>query len=522
MRWRILPVAAAVGVAGTFLACSDDSPSGPSGTVRPQATSHVTPINPLDRQPKRDGLVPSFVFTVPPGDSTADPCFTGEYCGVQGRAAGGVSRIFCLNGPGTCLDHHYRWSIANPPPNTTTTFNPEVTVNEQWTTFQIQTDSTTVPGTYQPVIVSTLDDPGSPSGPYTADTIPVRIRCNFKFNSCPQIEIVDLTKGPDSVISVPKPKQNTFIGKKVKLGIRWKQGTGTGTYSLAQVPAAPPPYQWSLSGSIVKSYDITTGTLDSLRLTDRQADTVAYYYARAASTNTVYAVGTLVRDDNRQISFPEATASYNAQGPTSVVMTSTTSSVLVGPWGGDTADTRLAFGDPTLPGISFRFTATAPPGDSGYVGGTQLVNSWTTSTPPSSTLTTGGAYWLDGCALYDNYQTGLGGPPGTGSQFLWQTQDSPNAKLTPTFDLVSAGDSARMYFMYRPKGAESIWVPIGRLDWFWQGTASRTGNPLVNHGWTGPTNAANSASPTGAGTSVFPVWSQTFPTGAACPILPSN
>ncbi len=117
-----------------------------------------------------------------------------------------------------------------------------------------------------------------------------------------------------------------------------------------------------------------------------------------ASTNTVYAVGTLVRDDNRQISFPEAKASYNAQGPTSVVMASTTSSVLVGPWGGDTADIRLSFGDPsTAPGISFQFTATAPPGDSGYVAGTQLVNSRTTSTPPSSVNTTGGAYWLDAC-----------------------------------------------------------------------------------------------------------------------------
>jgi hypothetical protein len=25
--------------------------------------------------------------------------------------------------------------------------------------------------------------------------------------------------------------------------------------------------------------------------------------------------------------------------------------------------------------------------------------------------------------------------------------------------------------MYRPSGSESIWVPIGKLDWFWRGTA---------------------------------------------------
>jgi hypothetical protein len=399
MRRRILAAVVAAASAAAFLACGDETTlSGPSDRTKAPSTSSVAPTNPVVQRPANAGLGPNFLFIVFPGDSTTDPCFGGEFCGVQRRAAGGVAAIFCPNGPGTCPTRSYSWSIENPPANTTTTFNPQVTVTGQQTTFLIQTDSTTTPGTYEPRIVSRLVDDNSVN---SVDTIPVRIRCNLTFKSCPEIEIVDLTKGPDSVISAPKPKQITLIGKHVKLGLRWKPGTGTGTYSLVQVPAAPPPYQWSLSGTIIKSYDITVGRLDSLRIADRQADTVSYYYARAASTNSVYAVATLMRDDNRQVSFPEATASYDARGPTSVTMASTTTplGVAVGSTRGDTSRTWLSFGDPIstpTAGIQFSFTATAPAGDSGYIAGTQLVNSQTTSTPPVQLQRLGGRIgWMD-------------------------------------------------------------------------------------------------------------------------------
>lgn len=96
-------------------------------------------------------------------------------------------------------------------------------------------------------------------------------------------------------------------------------------------------------------------------------------------------------------------------------------------------------------------------------------------------------------------------------------------ELLSAYNLVSAADSFQMFFMYRARGPESIWVPIGRLDWFWRGTASRTGGPL-NHGWTGPTDAASSMNPSGAPSSTFPQWGQgqvllPFP---ICPTLPTS
>jgi hypothetical protein len=173
MRSRVLRVRLTLAtLAAILLGCSggESVPSEPSGAPRPPRPSRVTPINPGVQPATRGNLQPNFVFIVFPGDTTTDPCFGREYCAVQGRAAGGQAVIFCPNGPGTCPDHRYRWSIENPPPNTTTTFDPEVTVNEQVTTFFIQTDSTTLPGSYEPVIVSTLDDivtAATTSTPYT-------------------------------------------------------------------------------------------------------------------------------------------------------------------------------------------------------------------------------------------------------------------------------------------------------------------------------------------------------------------
>jgi hypothetical protein len=79
-----------------------------------------------------------------------------------------------------------------------------------------------------------------------------------------------------------------------------------------------------------------------------------------------------------------------------------------------------------------------------------------------------------------------------------------------------------MYFMYRPAGTESIWVPIGEMDWFWNGTATRNGNPLINHGWTGPTNSSFSPAPTGAASSVFPEWNAVITAEESCASLPTQ
>lgn len=126
-------------------------------------------------------------------------------------------------------------------------------------------------------------------------------------------------------------------------------------------------------------------------------------------------------------------------------------------------------------GIHFTFTAPAPD-TGGYVTGTQLIDSQSTYTPyPADTgkvfHPTGGDSWLDACWFYpgaDSVVFGFGRMPRQkNGQFTYVAYDAPVGFLYSTdFSMLSRGDSLRMFFMYRPSGRESIWVPLGVYSWF--------------------------------------------------------
>jgi hypothetical protein len=46
--------------------------------------------------------------------------------------------------------------------------------------------------------------------------------------------------------------------------------------------------------------------------------------------------------------------------------------------------------------------------------------------------------------------------------------------------------------MYQPDADGAIWVPLGRLDWFWWGKTERTGPFNQNNGWTDPVKFVSS------------------------------
>ncbi|MGH3522075.1 MAG: hypothetical protein ACRDU4_04410 [Mycobacterium sp.] len=336
------------------------------------------------------------------------------------------------------------------------------------------------------------------------------------YNHCPTIEIVDQERAGPPVVSAPQPTQTTFIGKPMRLLARHKPGSGSGQYTLSNK-------LWTISGGTsarVKSYNIASGTLSQLASGDLNKDSVSYYYV---VVNNGYTAKITAKLNQGGRSFNgAATATYDAKGPTNVTMTSKTKSVIMDTLTGDTSTTWLSFGDPvdTLKaGIRWTFTATAPAGDSGYVAGTQLANVQITTTPPGHFLTTAGSYWLDGCSIYATEDTVLGG-----GQYKWQSDDSPGVPLDTAITAASATDNFQMFFLYRPRGLNSIWVPIGKLNnWLWTGSATQTGNPApFSHGWTGPTNPASSLNPSGGSSSTFPVWSHTYPTQQGCPALPTN
>ena len=75
-----------------------------------------------------------------------------------------------------------------------------------------------------------------------------------------------------------------------------------------------------------------------------------------------------------------------------------------------------------------------------------------------------------------------------------QADDAPGNLLIDDFNAVTRSDAFQAFFMYRPGGPESIWIPIGMLPWGWGGTATRTiTNPDDQNVWTGPTNSSRFA-----------------------------
>lgn len=447
-----------------------------------------------------------------PGDSTNDICEAAEWCGIQGGLAGGLVGVQCLDGPGLCGTAAYSWSIRNPPPNSTTTFTPNPQEVDLPAELLIQTTDSTPPGLYQSTLVIAAVGSSPPPDP---DTIPITVHvlCNFRLQTCPELEIVDLVK--DSVVSAPKPRQDTFIGRPMKLRMRQKAGTGTGQYTVIGS-------RWILFGdqAMVKSYDITTGTLTPLTGGD-DLTSISYYYVISNNSGEypIVAEATLRRNDGA-ISVPRTTARYRAAGPSNIAMTTktTTDGTTVGWWNPNVL--ALKFGDEAIAkvGIIFSFLATMPSGDNGYLSATQLVNTAGdyvlapgASPPlPQPPYNSNGTYWLDSCPLY--------GPAAPASMFgptIWAGIDSPYQRLTSQLSVMSRSDAFKMFFMYRPSGPQSIWVPLGNVSWHWKGKTVRTNfntdDILLRDGWTNPTETDWSVNPMGQASSVFPEWTTAIP-----------
>lgn len=501
LRIALAGVAALAVVLG---GCGDDPPTEPA------RTADNTPMIEV-----RDSAaaIPSLMVD---NDSTNEECNDDHACVIQDQTYHDEFRVHCPAGEGECGTGTYGWELLNPPPGTTITFNPSTTDMEQWTTLSIETDSATPTGVTQSE-VNSIPLNGSPVASGELE-LPVHVVCSFHFENCPVIEIRDSAQSGAPVVSAPTGTQTTLIGRRMHLAVKHKQGSGSGSYALDDV-------QWTLDGmnadAIIKSYDITAPQpeVDNLSSVDLRQTKLLYYYVIVNDGYKVNVEATLEGDDVSHTA--TATATYDVGGPTNVSMTSTTiaAGVAVGEVAGDTSERWLRFGNAIdTAGIEFVFTATALPGDDGYVAGTQLVNVDVDSDPPANWPTTAGRYWLDQCRLYDSSQ------PAVGQTYRWESRDSPGVFLDPVFSEVEVDAQFEMYFMYRPSGSTSIWVPLGQMDWFYEGTATKTGSPTNgNHGWELDDGDA-SVHPTGAPSSEFPEWSQaldTLPT-ASCPSIPTN
>jgi hypothetical protein len=299
---------------------------------------------------------------------------------------------------------------------------------------------------------------------------------------CCDIEIVD-ERG-----KVLTGTQTKIVGQRVQLRVR-------------SVPGGSPltNIQWSIAPagtvnqpSTVKTYvQEPTGTATPLAPTDLQAESVSFYWisGELAGASRTVSVTATVRGQVKT-----KPLSYRVLRPRMDRFALAKSSVNVCAKLGEAEGPFLAaHRPPYAKGCKWTAQVTAPAGGDGKIAYTQLIGRNAKKTLANGTVLhkdSADRFVLDDAA---GIQYAGSKPIGAGSSENLDDDrygDSPGITLTP--DMVSAegDDSFELYLMYRPDGADSIWVTLGLGRWAWTGKTTRIGAPGTTNEWSQPTGTS--------------------------------
>jgi hypothetical protein len=312
---------------------------------------------------------------------------------------------------------------------------------------------------------------------------------------CPgsaDLEIVDRKTG--SVVS--GTTQTKIVGQKVELQARSKPPG----HSLSNI-------QWTISGttpgtrpaSTVKSYSMALARTDAptlLTSTDLQGQTLDLYWVpvQGEGSQTV-SVRADVDGTPKQ-----AQVTFNVRCPSLDSFTSVTGPIAIGnPWG---SGRELHCGTHTNPGLKYTAKTTPPANGDGEIKFTQILQAALTQTPTSGPQQTWTIpdWWLD---IDDPYANHGPNAVSASTQATTSDNDSPGLPLQVGFRDGTVSMTFKLYLMYKPAGADSIWVPLGLLNWGWSGAAHSADGGTS---WTKTSGAHNANNPSGAKTGEFPTW----------------
>ena len=231
---------------------------------------------------------------------------------------------------------------------------------------------------------------------------------------------------------------------------------------------------WSIPGNTVADYQPTVNSAAPVPLTNLSSSAANYYWIEGSPSIAVTVSATV---NGQAVS---ATKKFSVLAPTGVTMPTTTRKVQTS-FGQSLAipkDWTLSLGLPMEgeQGIDFsRFGLTAPPNGAGAIAVRQLIYSQQSTVDATgvrnTVQSTNGQYWLDSQLLYNNKQVAVSASAAFTLADQLEFSDAPAVALRSPFASVSKSDAFLTYLIYRPNGADSIWVTAGRLAWAWSGTA---------------------------------------------------
>jgi len=261
-------------------------------------------------------------------------------------------------------------------------------------------------------------------------------------------------------------------------------------------------HQWTIPGSVIADFHVGQGDPENgpytpgevVPLEDLTQDSVEFYWHDGGDGRQVHYSITIGEDTL------DCVATFDVKRPQAEVTTVTRSvEVNEDP---NSAEWFLAlrFGTPEQggePGIEFHGTVTMPNGFSGETCYCQLYNQnhRLRLEQPLSPWQEAVGEGLDNDFPYKRLHWSVAIDPTP------ETDDTPALELTDGADLGEVSDSATMWLMFKPEGDDSIWVPLRRVDWWWQGRALKQADGTWELDW-----GANSIEPEDADTTSYPTW----------------
>jgi hypothetical protein len=289
---------------------------------------------------------------------------------------------------------------------------------------------------------------------------------------------------------------------------------GTG----GNLPYAIENYTQSRSGGIVTAF----GARDRLL----QKTSVQYYWTQGTANLQTYAVTCDVALNPGATPVP-VTAAFTVLTPALTLSARTTTlpnPIDVRPFNGPTKQLQFGTdnGAPTEHGITWTVRGLSVAGNATETGSVQIVdllNSYNLRTMKNGTKTvaaSNGRYLLDdynpdpanlppGAAINHVPVGGVvmsAGPSAADTSAANTLYDSPYVTLPPRGPImnVAASDQFTAYLMYRPAGANSIWVTVQTMVWNWSGSAK------YSWGWGLAPGATYLRQPAPVNSPTLPTW----------------
>jgi hypothetical protein len=275
---------------------------------------------------------------------------------------------------------------------------------------------------------------------------------------------------------------------------------------------------WEISPETVRSYVRSQARADwkGLEVEDLMRKAVSFYWISGGAKTAAVTV----KMGSAQKGAKKA---YDVKVPTVEAMSAKTTEVSIGPLKEATRHLALVFQRSLdQPGIVWTFRAMLPTGGQGQISGTQLVNKdyrlrYEEKNKPTMEGhdTSQGEWWLDGTPEYEDSGAEGGG---AGGRVEWTNSDTPGILLVENLAEARFDTKFRLYFMYRPTPAtydesDSIWVTLGRLDWFCRASTQRRGAqvPETPSNWSPPADVDFARMPRGNPSTELPRWTRFVP-----------